>query len=558
MSISQKWRLDGLFNDDFDRELSAFYSEQDVVKKVLVYQGLNQSFRQFSSYANCLFSENTQNPEGLRLSSRALELESLLQKAGVALDDELIKLEDIQDPKLQPIRFFLLHRIENAKAKMSSKMETLSTDLALHGYHGWYELYKQAISNMRCDVDVEDIKGSFSCAQLEQFFSHQSREVRKGAHKALEKACKKDEAIFSQTLRSILGFRLELYRNRGWKNPLHEALRLNYMQQTTLDMMWKKVQEASGHFHQFLDEKAKVFGLNKLSWYDFDAPYPGSKSKISYSEASDLLISINNAVHPDIGAFTERSFKNAWIEAENRPKKAPGGFCTPFPASKESRIYMTYSDTINSFLVLAHELGHAYHNNVCFTLPELAQHFPLSVAETASTTLELVALDGLLSRATTAQEKKRLYYEKAHRSTTFFLNIQARFFFEQALFSEQFPSAEKLCQMMVKAQKEAYGDRLEEYHPYFWVSKVHFYLTEFPSYNFPYTFGYLLSQAINARLKKDPTWCKKHYNDFLQDTGRMSVEDLVLKHLGYSLTEDGFWDEAIGNALKDIKEFMAL
>lgn len=111
---------------------------------------------------------------------------------------------------------------------------------------------------------------------------------------------------------------------------------------------------------------------------------------------------------------------------------------------------------------------------------------------------------------------------------------------------------------MLEAQKEAYGNRLETYHPYFWITKQHFYLTDIPSYNFPYTFGYLLSQAINARMKREPEWFKNHYNSFLMDTGRMSVEELVQKHFGQDVQQDQFWLEAIENAAQDVEEFLAL
>ncbi len=379
---------------------------------------------------------------------------------------------------------------------------------------------------------------------------------------ALEFACKQDEALFSQILRSILGYRLELYRHRGWKNPLHDALSSNYMQQSTLDMMWKKVAEAAPLFHKFLDEKAKVFGLKNLSWYDFEAPFPNVQSQISYVDASSIIIEQFGRVHPDMGAFAKACFDKMWIEAENRPGKAPGGFCAPFPASNESRIYMSYEPSMHNFLVLAHELGHAYHNHACFDLPQLSQAFPYSLAETASTTCELIALDGLIANAKTKHEKKWLYYEKAHRHTTFFLNIHARFSFEQAIFCElskgTYLDSEKLCQMMSQAQRSAYGDRLDVYHPYFWISKIHFYITDIPSYNFPYTFGYLVSQAINAKAKREPSWFTDNYKGFLQDTGKMSVEELIKKHFGLDPADEFFWQGAIDNALHDVQEFLAL
>ena len=78
---------------------------------------------------------------------------------------------------------------------------------------------------------------------------------------------------------------------------------------------------------------------------------------------------------------------------------------------------------------------------------------------------------------------------------------------------------------MEEAQREAYADGLKSYHPHFWASKLHFYITGVPFYNFPYTFGYLLSQGIYGRaLQEGPSFAHA-YRGFLQDTGRMTVEE---------------------------------
>lgn len=571
LHISQKWRLDGLLNnlkpEDF---CQSWMSELDDFKKSLIniqlFQKLSADLREFSSYAGCLFSENVQNKEALALTGKATELETLLQKAASELEKKLLEITDfeafIKEHNLSDIAFCLADRRQNAKEKMSVEKEALSSDLALHGYHSWYELYKQAISAMRCEVTVDGITKSYSCSQLESLFSHKDQEVRKGAFEALEKASKEDEALFSHMLRSLIGFRLELYKHRGWKSPIHSALKSNYMQQSTLDTMWKMVASAQPHFHRFLDEQAKILGLKNLSWYDFEAPFPNSSSQTSYKDAADTIVDLFSKKNSDLGEFAKACFENNWVEAENRPNKAPGGFCAPFPRSKQSRIYMTYTPTMHNLLVLAHELGHAYHNHVTFEEQELAQHFPYSLAETASTTCELIVLDGLIEKAKTRSEKKWLYYEKAHRHTMFFLNIHARFIFEQELFIEAskgtYLDSDKLCKMMTQAQKSAYGDRLGTYHPYFWIPKIHFYITDIPSYNFPYTFGYLVSQAINVKAKQEPTWFSQCYKDFLRDTGSMSVEDLIKKHFGLSTNEERFWQNAIDNALLDVQEFLSL
>jgi hypothetical protein len=65
---------------------------------------------------------------------------------------------------------------------------------------------------------------------------------------------------------------------------------------------------------------------------------------------------------PDFGDFARHSLANRWIEAENRSGKRQGAFCTGFPTHKESRVFMTLTNTHDNVSTLAHELGHAYHS----------------------------------------------------------------------------------------------------------------------------------------------------------------------------------------------------
>ncbi|KYD10947.1 hypothetical protein B4102_1733 [Heyndrickxia sporothermodurans] len=109
---------------------------------------------------------------------------------------------------------------------------------------------------------------------------------------------------------------------------------------------------------------------------------------------------------------------------------------------------------------------------------------------------------------------------------------------------------------MLEAQKEAYGDCLEEYHPLFWASKLHFFITGVPFYNFPYTFGYLFSLGIYAQAQKEGKGYEDKYMALLRDTGSMKVEDLAKKHLNVDLSKRDFWEEGVKLCIKDIDEFL--
>jgi oligoendopeptidase F len=222
---------------------------------------------------------------------------------------------------------------------------------------------------------------------------------------------------------------------------------------------------------------------------------------------------------------------------------------------------MTYSGTPSNVSTLAHELGHAFHSYAMRDIHPLNRSYAMNVAETASTFAEMVVADAAVKEAASEEEKLVLLEDKIQRSVALLMNIHARYLFETRFYDERkqgYVSAERLNELMVDAQKEAYGDALSDYNPTFWASKLHFYITGVPFYNFPYTFGYLFSLGIYANALKEPEGFEEKYIALLKDTGSMKVEDLAEKHLGVDLKTRDFWEEAVNACMEDVEEFMRL
>ncbi|MBL3615234.1 oligoendopeptidase, partial [Bacillus sp. RHFS18] len=210
---------------------------------------------------------------------------------------------------------------------------------------------------------------------------------------------------------------------------------------------------------------------------------------------------------------------------------------------------------------LAHELGHAFHQEAMLQVRQLNRAYAMNVAETASTFAEMIVADAALKQAETKDEKLFLLEDKIQKSVAMFMNIHARFLFETRFYEERKQGvvpAEKLNELMEAAQKEAFCDSLGEYHPHFWASKLHFHITGVPFYNFPYTFGYLFSLGIYARALREKADFEEKYIALLCDTASMTVEDLAMKHLGADLTERSFWEDAVRLAVQDVQEFLEL
>ena len=71
----------------------------------------------------------------------------------------------------------------------------------------------------------------------------------------------------------------------------------------------------------------------------------------------------------------------------------------------------------------------------------------------------------------------------------------------------------ELKDTMIRAQKAAYGDALDEnyMHPYMWACKSHYYYGDRAFYNFPYAFGLLFGKGIFAQYKKQPDGFVEEY-----------------------------------------------
>jgi oligoendopeptidase F len=141
------------------------------------------------------------------------------------------------------------------------------------------------------------------------------------------------------------------------------------------------------------------------------------------------------------------------------------------------------------------------------------------------------------------------------------MNIRARYDFEREFFKQrrkQQLSVDELNDLMLSAQQTAYKDGLVQYHPLFWASKLHFYITRAPFYNFPYTFGFLFSNGVYAQAEAEGPSFRDRYVALLRDTGSMKTEDLAWTHLGVDLTKPVFWETAVDRVLADVDEFVAL
>ncbi|MBP2077964.1 M3 family oligoendopeptidase [Oceanobacillus polygoni] len=541
--------------------------ESEFVQIVHKLETTIKKLREASAFVSCLSAQNVKDEKADILVGQRSALSAKMGTITTKFEQKLIKIDEskwkalLQLPDIRDIAFVLNENRTEAKEKLSESQEVLINDLAVDGYHAWNQMYGAIVGNMTVEIEEEGERKQYSVGQASNKLTTPNREIRKHVFEQLSKAWEEQSTLFSQTLNHLAGFRIETYKHRGWEHVLKEPLAMNRMKKETLDAMWTAITNNKKHFVAYLNKKADLLGLEKLSIYDISAPLSQTVKTSSYTEGATFIIDQFQQFSPKMADFAKMAFENRWIEAEDRAGKRPGGFCTSFPDSEQTRIFMTYSGTSSNISTLAHELGHAYHQHVMNDVNGLNQRYAMNVAETASTFAEMIVADASVKSAQTKAEKRSLLEDKIQRSVAFFMNIHARFLFETRFYEERkhgMVSAQRLNELMVEAQKEAYCSSLDEYDPNFWSSKLHFHITGVPFYNFPYTFGYLFSLGIYAYAKEKGGSFEDDYIALLRDTGRMTVEELAQKHLNVDLTKADFWESAIGLCVEDVEEFLSL
>ncbi|HUU45874.1 MAG TPA: M3 family oligoendopeptidase [Acidobacteriota bacterium] len=537
---------------------------------IQTFQDLEERVGLARSFVLCLVSQNVDDTragtlmgETIGLSARWDALETSLESFAARQDDDVWE-SFVTGDGVRDIRFYLDRIRRTARMKMPEQLEKLALELAVDGYHAWNQHYEKMAGDLRVSVEAGGKTETLSLGQNASRMTDPDRNVRRDSLTKMETAWESHADLAAMALNAQAGFRLALYRNRGWDSPLTEPLLLCRMEQATLDAMWDAIADRGRPITEYVDAKKRLLGIDRFCWYDQSAPAGKMQRQFSFAEAGDFIITHLGSFSDELGEFVRRGLAAHWVEAESRPGKRAGGWCSWLHIRQQPRIFMTFTPDYRSLATLAHEFGHAFHGHILQNEPCFVRHYPMTLAETASIFNELRVADAALADAADREEKLALIDQGLQSALTFFCNIRARYLFDRRFYAERgkgMVERERLSQIMADAQKEAFFGMLDEnegLHPLFWASKLHFFLTDVPFYNFPYTFGFLFAKGVYGLASAEGSAFAPRYRALLGDTGRMTTEEVAHKHLGVDLTKREFWDQAVDEALADIDVFKSL
>ena len=535
-------------------------------------EDLTMRYSHLRSYIGCLASADSLNEEHLREEAEMSVLGAEFSKlSSVLLNTVKDTPNDVFETftkrqALNDAAYYLNRVREESQKRMDPENEILAADLGVDGIGAWGRLYDTVSSKLEFDMEYTDgKKAHLPMSQRRSLMEKPDRQTRKAAFEGGNEAWKSIEDITASALNSIAGTRLTLNRHRGIDHFLDVALFQASISKKTLDAMLQAIYSEIDIPREILRLKAKTMNRENIAWYDLGAPMDLEfKKKLTWEEAQRLVKNSFSASYPELGTFVESVFKKNWVDWEPREGKRPGGFCTGSLLTKESRIFMTYNETIGDVLTLAHEAGHAFHSHVMREIRPYSHFYPMTLAESASTFGEMILTEGILEDPSINEAEKTLMLDtEINHGAIYLMDIPVRYEFEKAFYEERQKgevSVSRLKELMSETQRRIFGDVLEDggEDPYFWASKLHFYITGVTFYNFPYTFGYLLSRGLFAMFKKEGKEFLPKYEEFLRLTGSDTAENVARRSIGHDLESPEFWVESIHTLNEPLNKLKAL
>lgn len=576
-SIISRWNLSLL---QYETDVIKFKNQLGIVKKKLLEMEkesnlailrdseilqLSQLISKIESAESFYYCLTTEDIEPSQLTSVIGIISTLKSQVYSIVNNLEERVNEMNETQLtewinntKPM--YLLVELVNNRKK-NSKQEKMISNFSRETLSGLEDLYRQVRNNLKVEIGIGHVKKEISFAKaIEQVLVHPEQNERIHVFTELNRTLEAQSNIFASIYNQMVGIRLHENKLKK-KDYLDESLKQNGITRQTLDAMWYAVdnnmRELSSYFNK------KEVGNEKKSWHELMTSSQNVSLPITFSQAAVEIINSLATIDSNMSEFVKEALTKGWIDAEPRKTKSSGGFCAPFIQEGESRISLSYDNTLDSARRLAHELGHAWHFKQMHDTSSLRftdDLLEMTMAETASIFFETVFTNHMLQKANESSVKKAILGPKIERSLNYLMSIRGAYLFENDFYQyrKEGPlNVRQIEELSLRCQEKAYGSSLREYEPYVWTKYVQFYQATIPFYNYPYSFGFLFSIGLLEQANVD-----EHFNDkfqeFLSETGRLSMEQLVKNHFQIDLSQPDFWKRAVQNVVRDIQEYNRL
>ncbi|MEM9147167.1 MAG: M3 family oligoendopeptidase [Pseudomonadota bacterium] len=521
---------------------------------IAAYEAIELTLGRVMSFAGLLYAQQTTDPARTKFMGDAQARVVAITTPLVFFTLELNRLEDAQlaeslesSPVLARYRPWLERLRAMRPYQLSDELERFLHDQSVVGASAWNRLFDETMSALSFEVEGEDAPLGLEATL--NLLSDSDRTKRKAGGKALAAKLADNIRLFTLITNTLAKEKEIEDRWRSLPSPDFSRHLSNQVEPEVVDALRRSVMAACPRLsHRYYAMKAKWLGLDRLEYWDRNAPLPQADDRvIEWDEARETVMASFGGFSPRMANLAQPFFELGWIDAAVKPGKAPGAFAHPTVSDAHPFVLLNYLGKTRDVMTLAHELGHGVHQRLAAEQGELLSRTPLTLAETASVFGEMLTFRRLLAAETDGERRKSLLAGKVEDMLNTVVRQIAFYEFERRVHAERPQgelTAERLGEIWMEVQSETLGPsvNLAKGYETFWAYIPHFIHS--PFYVYAYAFGDGLVNALYAVYEAGADGFEDKYFAMLAAGGTLHHKAL-LAPFGLDASDPAFWDKGL-------------
>jgi oligoendopeptidase F len=537
-----------------------------LAEAIGAYEHLSEIIGRLGSFAGLLYAADTSNPQHAKFYGDTQDAITAVSSDLLFFELELNKIDDadlaiaLKVPELAKYKPWLDDLRREKPYQLDETLEKLFLEKATTSRAAFDRLFNETMTGLRFEVAGEPTP--LSLEPTLNLLVNPDRTKRQAGAEALARVFKVNVRLFTLITNTLAKDKEISDRWRGFRDVADSRHLANRVEPEVVAALVEAVRDAYPRLsHRYYRLKAKWLGLERLAFWDRNAPLPDKPERvITWPDAEHLVLEAYHRFAPQMAEIASRFFARRWIDAPVREGKSPGAFSHPTVPSVHPYILLNYQGKARDVMTLAHELGHGVHQVLAAPQGPLLASTPLTLAETASVFGEMLAFRALLEQGTDKRERKALIAGKVEDMINTVVRQIAFYTFERKVHEERRRgelTSDQINTFWTEVQAESLGDAIEPTPEYatFWTYIPHFIHS--PFYVYAYAFGDCLVNSLYGLYREAHPEFVTKYLDMLKAGGSKHHSEL-LRPFGLDAAQPDFWKKGLAVIEGMIDELEAL
>lgn len=372
----------------------------------------------------------------------------------------------------------------------------------------------QQFSGLIGAMSVEHEGENLTLQQAGKLLESHDRKLREDIWLKVQQRRIEDKEKLDEVLDKLIALRHSIGKEAGFisytQYKFQELGRFDYSPEDTLAFHDAVERVVTPVYVQLMNERKERLGVERLRPWDLQVDVFGDAPLHPFNDAGELIgktVQVLASLRPELGNILEMMDRKGFLDLESRMGKAPGGYNYPLAESGVPFIFMNATGTQDDVTTILHESGHAIHAFLTHDIKLNAlKNTPSEVAELASMSMELLALDYYDLFYPAEEELKRAKKEQLLRSIIIFPWIATIDAFQQWIYDHPEHNKEERREKWLSLYYRFHGDAVdwegyEEYQSIMWQKQLHIF--EVPFYYIEYAIAQLGALAVWRNYKQN-------------------------------------------------------